>query len=153
MSMSFLDILVPVVADNTYNGHPTVIWALWLITAYNIWRSLTHWLKYDGGAQSFGRIPLDTGWSLIFQWVFRWLMSLQFSFRIRTEQNLGCWQNSLMCDLCGVVWQEGSRHHHIHVCSLGCRSTCLMPSIHCDLMEVQLSHSLLVSADILGVVN
>ena len=90
-TMSLLDTIVPVVADNTYNGHPAVIWyvrnpnltyltyairitdtidsrILWLVTAYNIWRSLTHWLKYDGGAQSIGRIPLDTGSSFIFHW-------------------------------------------------------------------------------------
>ena len=60
-TMSFLDVILPIVVDNKYGGHPLVPWILWLITLFSIWRSLTHWLKHDGGAQSIGQIPLDQG--------------------------------------------------------------------------------------------
>ena len=60
--MSFLDVVLPPVVNNQYEGHPLVPWILWLITLFSILRSLTHWLKHDGGAQSIGKIPLDQGY-------------------------------------------------------------------------------------------
>ena len=59
--MSFIDVILPPVVNNSYEGHPAVPWILWLITLFSLWRSLTHWLKHDGGAQSIGKVPLDQG--------------------------------------------------------------------------------------------
>ena len=55
-----MDVIVPAVANNDYSGHPLVPWALWVITAITIGRSLAHIFKHDGGGQSIASIPLDT---------------------------------------------------------------------------------------------
>jgi len=51
--------IFPDVIDGNYHGHQIVPIAFALVNAVMTVRSLIHYLKYDGGAQSIASMPLD----------------------------------------------------------------------------------------------
>lgn len=54
-----LDVLFPRTASNDYRGHPVALWVFVPITLVTWGRSLTHILRFDGGAESIATIPLE----------------------------------------------------------------------------------------------
>jgi len=55
-----LNRIFPALIDNRYRGHPVGLWLFVPIALIKLSQSLTHLLKYDGGAQSISTIPLNT---------------------------------------------------------------------------------------------
>ena len=55
-----LERIFPRSLSEGYRGHPVAKWALVVLTAVTLWRSLAHIFLPDGGAQSIATIPLDT---------------------------------------------------------------------------------------------
>ena len=170
-TMSLLDTIVPVVADNTYNGHPAVIW--YVRTKYKLnlcyKNHRYNWFQDSVACHSLQHLeePHTLAeiwwWSTVHRedtsWYGKFLhFSLKHNFK----------RSKLCCNIYdfnhinvreqfielkdgpdSAVWQESRRHHHLHVCPVGGRSTCGMPHVHSDLVEVQLSHPFHVPDDIL----
>ena len=57
MSLQLLNIIFPDVITNDYQGNPNVVWVFGILTIISVIRSLIHIFKYDGGAQSIGKVP------------------------------------------------------------------------------------------------
>lgn len=59
-SMTFLNLLFPTPANNTYRGRKIALWFFILLMLFTIARSLVHIFAPDGGAQSIATFPLDS---------------------------------------------------------------------------------------------
>ncbi|TDT96414.1 hypothetical protein DFO45_1606 [Azorhizobium sp. AG788] len=55
-----MDWILPKRLDNSFPGHPAVVWIFVALTLVTLGRSLFHMFAPDGGAQSVAHIPLST---------------------------------------------------------------------------------------------
>jgi hypothetical protein len=58
--MTLLQRLLPASANAEFTGRPLALWALYPVTAINLWRSQHHMFAPDGGAESIATMPLSS---------------------------------------------------------------------------------------------